>query len=218
MKTRRLPGAAAMATVALVTLAACGYPGVTAAPRADRAAPDSFEVAVETTRGQLLLMVNRSWAPHGVDRFYGLVRAHYYDNAPIYRVVRQFVAQFGLAANPRLTATFKTRVIPDDSIHQSNVRGAVSFASAGPRTRTTQLFINLVDNPRLDGGVSGGYPPIGQVMRGMEFVDQFDAEYEGTMPRLVQDSISLQGDAYVRRAFPRLDHVVSMKILREWKR
>jgi peptidyl-prolyl cis-trans isomerase A (cyclophilin A) len=213
-----VPSAAALAGVALVALAACGHPGVTATPHADRLAPDSFQVAIETTRGQLLLIVNRSWAPHGVDRFYSLVRVHYYDNAPIYRVVRQFVAQFGLAASPRLTATFKRRAIPDDSVHHSNVRGAVSFASAGPGTRTTQLFINLVDNPRLDGGGRGGYPPIGQVLRGMELVDQFDAEYEGTMPGRVQDSISLQGDAYVRRAFPRLDHVVSMKILREWKR
>jgi peptidyl-prolyl cis-trans isomerase A (cyclophilin A) len=94
----------------------------------------------------------------------------------------------------------------------------VSFASAGPGTRTTQLFINLVDNPRLDGGARGGYPPIGRVVQGMEFVDQFNAEYEGTMPGRVQDSISMQGDAYIRRAFPRLDHVRSMKIVREWKR
>ena len=206
-----------MAVAALAALAACNHPGVAVTPRADRVAPDSFQVAIETTRGQVVMMVSRGWAPHGVDRFYGLVRQHYYDNAPIYRVVRGFVAQFGLSADPRLTAAFKKRAIPDDSVHHSNLRGAVSFASAGPGTRTTQLFINLVDNVRLDGGARGGYPPIGQVVRGMELVDQFNAEYEGTMPGRVQDSISLQGDGYVRRAFPRLDHVRSMKILREWK-
>lgn len=204
-------------TTALAALVACSHPGGPAQPRADRVAPDSFQVVIETTRGQVVMMANRSWAPHGVDRFYSLVRQHYYDNAPVYRVVPRFVAQFGLAAEPRLTATFKKLAIPDDSVRHSNIRGAVSFASAGPGTRTTQLFINLVDNPRLDGGPRGGYPPIGEVVRGMEFVDQFDAEYEGKMPGRVQDSISRQGDAYIRRAFPRLDHVRSMRIIHEWK-
>jgi peptidyl-prolyl cis-trans isomerase A (cyclophilin A) len=204
-------------TVALTALAACGHPGGPAKPRADRVAPDSFQVAIETTRGQVVMMAIRRWAPHGVDRFYSLVRQQYYDNAPVYRVVRGFVTQFGLAADPRLTAVFRKRVIPDDTVRQSNRRGVVSFASAGPGTRTTQLFINLVDNPRLDTAGRGGYPPIGRVVQGMELVDRFNAEYEGTMPRRVQDSISSQGDAYIRRAFPRLDHVRSMRIVREWK-
>ena len=197
---------------------ACAHPQPGGAPRPDPAAPDSFQVAIETTRGRILLVAHRGWAPHGVDRFYGLVRRHYYDGAPIYRVVPGFVAQFGLAADPRQTAAFRKLVIADDSVRQSNRRGVVSFASAGPGTRTTQLFINLVDNPRLDTAGRGGYPPIGRVVQGMEQVDKFNAEYEGTMPRRVQDSISLQGAAYIRRAFPRLDAIRSMSIVREWRR
>lgn len=216
MPRRGLWRAGRAALAALVVLSACNHPRTSVTPRLDPPAPDSFQVAIETTQGRVTIVAERRWAPHGVDRFYALVRAHYYDGAPIYRVVPKFVAQFGLAADPRATATFKPRTIPDDSVRQSNVRGIVSFASAGPGTRTTQLFINLVDNARLDAA-GGGYPPIARVVEGMDVVDRFNAEYEGTMPRRVQDSISLQGDAYVRRAYPRLDHIRGMKLVREWK-
>ena len=199
-----------------MVVSACSHPGPSVTPRPDPAAPDSFQVAIETTQGRITVVAERQWAPHGVDRFYALVRSHYYDGAPIYRVVPKFVAQFGLAADPKVTAAFKKRAIPDDSVRHSNVRGVVSFASAGPGTRTTQLFINLVDNARLDAA-GGGYPPIAHVVDGMDVVDHFNAEYEGTMPRRVQDSITVQGDAYIRRAYPRLDHIRSMKVVREWK-
>jgi peptidyl-prolyl cis-trans isomerase A (cyclophilin A) len=210
--------------LACATMTGCGHPrphpsvvAVDSTASLDQPAPDSFMVAMETSRGRVDLLLHRDWAPNGVDRVYHLIAEHYFDQARIYRVVPGFVAQFGLAADSATTATWKRRRIPDDSVIASNLRGAVSFASGGPGTRTTQLFINLVDNTRLDGGNSGGYPPIGRVVSGMERVDQFNGEYNGTMPGRAQDSISRQGNAYLRRMFPRLDFIKTVTVTRKWQ-
>ena len=214
---RRLTVAVAFG-VLMLTLA-CGHPSgqPNAAPARDPVAPDSFQVSIATSRGPLLLSVHRDWAPLGVDRFYQLVKRRYYDGARIYRVVPGFVAQFGLAADPRLTATMRNRRFPDDSVRRSNVRGTVSFARGDRNTRTAQLFINLVDNKRLDAADGFGFPPIGRLVNGMEVAAQFDAEYEGTMPFTVQDSITEQGNAYLVRVYPRLDFIVTMTIVKQWR-
>jgi len=209
------------ASFLLVVTMACGrsrpggpVPVPAVAGRSDLPAPDSFTVAVETTRGPLLLVIHRGWAPRGVDRFYTLVRQGYYDKAAVFRVVPKFVAQFGLAADPRATARFRDASIRDDSVRQSNVRGTVSFARSGPNSRTTQLFINLIDNARLDHSNGFGFAPIGSVVSGMDHVDAFNAEYNAKGPQ--QDSISRQGNAYLKRRFPHLDYIERMRIREEW--
>jgi len=175
------------------------------------AAPDSFLVALTTSRGPVAVVVHRSWAPHGVDRLYALVHAGFYDGARFFRVVRGFVAQFGLPADPQLGRSWSSQLIPDDPVRHPNRRGTVAFASAGPNTRTTQLFVNLADNLRLD---ALGFAPIGQVVEGLEVADGLYGQY-GERPS--QDSIRLQGDAYLKRAYPNLDQIRTARIVGEWR-
>ncbi len=183
---------------------------------ADRAAPapDRFRVVVETTAGAFQVEAHRSWSPAGVDRLHYLARHGYYDGACFFRVVDGFVAQFGLAAAPRVSAAWADRGLPDEPVRRSNTRGRIAFARSGPQSRTTQLFINLADNPKLDtlayNGVTG-FPPIGEVVAGMDVVDQLHAGY-GEAPR--QDSIRATGNAYLERHFPRLDCITAMRIKR----
>lgn len=182
--------------------------------------PDSFRVAFETSRGRFDVIAHRAWAPIGVDRFYDLVRRGYYDDARFHRVVRGFVAQFGLAGDPRVTEAWRVRPIPDEPVHQSNRRGRVAFARGGPNTRTTQLFINLRDNARLDTLNRFGFPPIAEVVSGMDVVDSLYAGYGEAMPRgqgPPQDSIRVLGNEYLRRAFPRLDFIRTARVTRQWK-
>ena len=175
------------------------------------AVPDSFLVALTTSRGPVAVVVHRSWAPHGVDRLYALVHAGFYDGARFFRVVRGFVVQFGLPADPQLGKSWSSQLIPDDPVRHPNRRGTVAFASAGPNTRTTQLFVNLADNLRLD---ALGFAPIGQVVEGLQVADGLYGQY-GERPS--QDSIRLQGDAYLKRVYPNLDQIRTARIVGEWR-
>ena len=182
-------------------------------------APDSFRVGVETSRGHFVMMAHRDWAPAGVDRLYYLVKHDYYDGVKFFRVIPRFVVQFGLSGDPRIAAVWRERKMADDPVRQSNRRGAVSFASAGPNTRTVQLFINLVDNTRLDTLGRVGFSPIAKVVEGMEVVDSLYGGYGEAAPRgrgPIQDSISRQGNAYLARAFPQLDSILYARIERVW--
>lgn len=176
-------------------------------------APDSFLVAFETTRGRFDVMVHRRWAPVGTERFYELVHRRFYDSVVVFRVVKRFVAQFGINGAPAVSAAWAPRRIADDPTRESNRRGRISFASAGPHTRTTQVFINFADNPRLDT-LGVGYPPFGEVVAGMDVVDSVYAEYPRTPS---QDSIRIQGNAYLHREFPRLDMIRTARIIQEWR-
>ena len=168
------------------------------------------------------MIARRAWAPAGVDRFYYLARHGYYDGARFFRVVRGFVAQFGLAANPVVSAVWRGRTIPDDTVRASNLRGTVSFARGGRASRTTQLYINLGNNARLDTLNGFGFPPIGEVMDGgMRVVDSLYSGYGEAPPRgtgPMQDSIRLQGEPYLARVAPKLDGIIHARIVREWKR
>lgn len=222
--TRRLPRARARVVSALalaVGAASCvrHAAGLVDPNQRDlaRAAPDSFRVTFTTSRGRFVVMAHRSWAPYGVDRFYYLATHHYYDGNRFFRVLKGYVAQFGLSGDPRVAATWKPRVIPDDPVRESNRKGRVSFASAGPRSRTTQLFINLVDNPRLDTLGRIGYPPIGEVVEGMNVVEGLYAGYGEGAPRgngPSQDRIAREGTTYLERSFPKLDSVVATTVER----
>ena len=180
-------------------------------------APDSFLVAFETTRGRFDVMAHTAWAPVGTERFYELVHRRFYASVIVFRVVKGFVAQFGMNGDPAVSAAWSNRRLADDRVRQSNTRGRVSFASGGPNTRTTQIFINFSDNVRLDTSGTIGYPPFAEVVAGMDVVDSLQAEYGGA-PSRFQDSIRRQGNAYLRRAYPKLDMIRTARIVREWRR
>jgi cyclophilin family peptidyl-prolyl cis-trans isomerase len=133
-----------------------------------------FQVRFETTRGSFTIEVHRSWAPHGADRFYNLTRAKFFDDSRFFRVRAGYIAQFGIPGDPALAGTWQNQTVPDDPVQQSNTRGSVAFAMTGPGTRTTQLYINLADNSKLD---AQGFAPIGKVIDGMGTVDQLYSGY-----------------------------------------
>ena len=170
-------------------------------------APESFKAKFTTTKGDIVIQVTRSWAPRGADRFYNLVRAGFFTDAAFFRVISGFMAQFGISARPDVARVWEAAKIPDDPVVQSNRRGMVTFATAGPNTRTTQLFINFANNPGLD---SQGFAPFGQVVEGMDVVDKINSEY-GERPN--QGLIQAQGKAYLDKSFPRLDRIISATIL-----
>ena len=184
-------------------------------------APDSFVVAFETTAGRFDVIAHRAWSPAGVDRFHHLVRAGFYDGARFFRVVPNFVAQFGLPADPAVSEAWRTRRIPDDTVRASNLRGRVSFARGGPNTRTTQLFVNLRDNARLDTLNAFGFPPIGEVLGdGMTVVDSLHGGYGEGPPRgrgPAQDSIRTQGEPYLARGWPELDAIRRAYVVTVWR-
>ncbi|HEV2750617.1 MAG TPA: peptidylprolyl isomerase [Gemmatimonadales bacterium] len=203
----------------LCMLLALGCKPRAASPQANKAetvapAPDSFVVAITTSRGPVTLRVHRDWAPLGAERFYRLVQASFFDGARFFRVVKGFVVQFGLPADAQVGRAWVSRVIADDPVRHSNRRGTIVFASAGPNSRTTQLFINLADNPRLDTFGRIGFPPIGMVTDGMAVVDALNGEY-GETPS--QDAIQQYGNAYLDRLYPRLDYIRTARVVQEWR-
>jgi peptidyl-prolyl cis-trans isomerase A (cyclophilin A) len=185
-------------------------------PEATRPAPDSFLVALETSRGPITLALHRDWAPTGVDRFYYLLQHRFFDDARFFRVVKGFVAQFGLPADPRLAESLNLTRLSDDPVRHSNLRGTLSFAHAGPGTRSTQLFINLHDNAGLDDCCRAGFAPIGEIVAGVELIDLLNGEYDGEAGP-DQDSIRVQGNAYLVRSYPRLDYIRKARIEKEWR-
>ncbi len=175
-------------------------------------APDVFRATLRTTEGPVTVEVHRSWAPRGADRFYNLARHGFFEGARFFRVIDGFVAQFGLSGRPELDRLWRNHPIPDDSVRRSNERGTLTFASAGEDTRTTQLFINLGDNARLDGM---GFAPIGRVVEGMSAVDSLYAGYGDGPPRgsgPAQGTILERGNEYLETEFPRLDHIESVEV------
>jgi peptidyl-prolyl cis-trans isomerase A (cyclophilin A) len=173
-------------------------------------APDTYQVKFVTTRGEFTITVTRAWSPLGADRFYNLVKHHYFDNARVFRVVPNFVAQFGLSAYPPVTAAWRNAKIKDDPRNQSNKKGTIVFATSGPNTRTTQLFINLKDNSGLD---SQGFTPFGAVDGGgMSVVDMFYDQY-GDNAGLDQEAIEKGGEAYLATKWPKLDTIKSASIV-----
>ncbi len=177
-------------------------------------APAVYRAGFTTTKGNFVVEVHRDWAPLGADRFYNLVKYHFFDGASFFRVLPGFVVQFGLSADPRISRAWNDAKIPDDPVKQSNLKGFVTFATAGPNTRTTQLFINVADNPRLD---TMGFAPIGKVVEGMEVVESFYSGYgegapQGNGPD--QGRITNEGKAYLDKDFPKLDSIKTAEILR----
>jgi peptidyl-prolyl cis-trans isomerase A (cyclophilin A) len=210
-----------VAAGALVAAAACRRPQplLQPDPRVEQAAaPDTFSVRFETSKGPFVVQVYRDWAPRGADRFYYLVRGGFYDGVRFFRVLDGFVAQFGASGDPAVSRVWDVRTIRDDPVKQSNVRGTLTFATGGPNTRTTQLFINYRNNARLD---AMGFTPIGRVIDGMARVDSLYAGYGEGAPSgrgPDQDRIAAEGNVYLRRDFPRLDSVATARVIQESRR
>jgi peptidyl-prolyl cis-trans isomerase A (cyclophilin A) len=176
-------------------------------------APDTFQVKFDTTRGEFTATVTRAWAPLGADRFYNLVKHHFFDSASFFRVVPGFIVQFGLSAYPPVSAAWQRATLKDDPVTQSNKRGYITFATAGPNTRTTQVFINLKDNGGLDGQ---GFAPFGAVdAAGMKVVDMFYDQYGDNTPRDYQDLITKEGKAYLDKNWPKLDSIKTATLVGE---
>jgi peptidyl-prolyl cis-trans isomerase A (cyclophilin A) len=173
----------------------------------NQTAPATFKAKFETSKGDFIVEVQRDWAPHGADRFYNLVKHGFYDEVRFFRVISGFMAQFGISGDPEVSAVWREQRIPDDPVKQSNKRGFITYATAGPNTRTTQLFINYGDNSRLD---RMGFAPFGRVTEGMEVVDQLYAGYGEGAPQgkgPSQARIQAEGNAYLNKDFPQLDYI-----------
>ena len=179
-------------------------------------APDVFQARIETSKGSFVVEVHRDWAPRGADRFYNLVRTRFYDDSRFYRVRAEFIAQFGLPGDPAVTAVWYDHAMPDDPVVQSNTRGTIAYAMTGPDTRTTQLYISLADNSRLD---EQGFAPIGRIIEGMaEVVDSIYDEYDetagGGMRGGQQGEIVAGGNEHLDAEFPNLDKLIRATVVR----
>ena len=177
-------------------------------------APPSYKVKFDTSKGVFVIEVTRDWAPNGADRFYNLVKNGFYDNVRFFRVISGFMVQFGINGEPSLSARWRDARINDDPVRQSNRRGFITFATSGPNSRTTQVFINFGDNNRLDGM---GFSPFGRVISGLDVVDKLYAEYGEGAPNgrgPDQGRIQMEGNAYLTRDFPRMDFVKKATIER----
>ena len=193
-------------------LVACALPNqgkkAEAPPAAkDEPPPDVFRVNLATSKGPVEIEVRRDWAPRGADHFYSLVKTGFYDGNRFFRVVRNFVVQFGISGDPQLNRLWANVNLPDDPVKQSNVKGTLTYAHLGPNSRSTQLFINLKDNKSLD---KQGFAPIGKVISGMETVERLYSSYGEMAPRGQgpdPSRIEVEGNAYLEDHFARLDFI-----------
>jgi homoserine O-acetyltransferase len=186
-------------------------------PEMTRRAPEHSYVRLDTSRGVVWMEMRRAWAPHGVDRFYNLVRHGYYDEVRISRIRAGTWAQFGINGDPKIAQLWRNRAIPDDPRVESNVRGTVAFAFKDPNGRSTQVFVNLRDNSRTHDAEP--FVPIAKVIEGMEVADAWYADYGeqagGGIRAGKQDPVFLGGNEYLMRHFPKLDVIVRATIERD---
>ncbi len=185
------------------------------APEMNRRAPRRFDVRLETSKGVILLELHRDWSPRGADRFYNLVRAGYYDDMRIHRVVAGRWAQFGINGNPDIATLWRGRTIPDDPRVESNVRGTIAYAFAVPNGRTTQVFINLADNHVTHDAEP--FVPFGRVIEGMDVADALYSGYGETSGSGIrsgkQGPLFDGGNAYLDREFPLLDRILRATVI-----
>jgi peptidyl-prolyl cis-trans isomerase A (cyclophilin A) len=165
-------------------------------------APATYKAKFETTKGPFVVEVHREWAPLGADRFYNLVKAGFYDDGRLFRVIPDFMVQFGINGNTAVQSKWLNANLKDDPVKQSNKRGFITFATAGPNTRTTQVFVNYADNARLD---RQGFAPFGEVVSGMDVLDKLFSGY-GEKPN-AGNAYLMKGNAYVTENFPKLDYI-----------
>jgi peptidyl-prolyl cis-trans isomerase A (cyclophilin A) len=192
---------------------AAAAPGFADPAKLTAQAPETFKAVFDTTKGKFTIEVTRSLSPNGADRFYNLVRSGYFKDVAFFRVVPGFMCQFGIHGDPAVSAKWREANIADDPVKGSNARGTITFATAGPNTRTTQLFINFGNNTGLDGQ---GFSPFGKVTEGMDVVDKINGEYGDGAPfgsGPAQGRIQMEGNAYLKKGFPKLDYIKSAVII-----
>jgi peptidyl-prolyl cis-trans isomerase A (cyclophilin A) len=216
MKRRvRLVGAALAAGWIAASVAAAVQPDPALKNPASltETAPATYRVQFDTSAGPFVVEVTREWAPHGADRFYNLVKHGFYDDCRFFRVIEGFMVQFGIHGDPAISAVWRGAMLPVDPVKQSNRRGFISYAmGASPATRTTQVFINFADNTNLD---AMGFAPFGRVVSGMDAVSRIYAGYGEGAPRGSgpdQGRIQMEGNAYLLKAFPKLDYIKTARI------
>jgi peptidyl-prolyl cis-trans isomerase A (cyclophilin A) len=218
MLVEQLPTVARNVRSSLMALSSALLVGLLAAPASGQGnlgnpaaltekAPATYKVRFDTSKGAFVIEVRRDWAPNGADRFYNLVKNGFFDDTRFFRVVSGFMVQFGINGDPKNSAAWRTATIKDDPVKQSNTRGYITFATSGPDSRTSQVFINFADNAGLDGQ---GFSPFGQVTSGMNVVDALYSGYGEGAPRgrgPDQGRIQREGNAYLTKEFPSLDYV-----------
>jgi peptidyl-prolyl cis-trans isomerase A (cyclophilin A) len=204
---------AAACVAALMTLSGCSSGDTGKVETKDAAVvkepvPDLFHVKLDTSKGMIDIEVHRDWAPAGAAHLFQLVKSGFYDGDKFYRVVRGFVVQFGINGDPQTNAMWANATLPDDPVKEHNTTGMVTYATRGPNTRSTQLFINLADNRQsLDGQ---GFAPIGKVVDGMPVVLDLYSSYGDMAPRGQGPDpmrMAQQGNDYLESHFPRLDFI-----------
>ena len=196
----------------LIAKRAAYHAGMLDPAQAAEQAPETYTVKFETTKGDMFIDVTRDWAPNGADRFYNLVNIGFFDDVGLFRVIQGFMAQLGINGDPKVSAVWKTAVIDDDPVKESNEAGYVTFAMAGPNSRTTQVFVNLVDNSRLD---RNGFAPFGR-LRDTKTLEVIYWGYGEGAPRgrgPSQNLLQSKGNAYLAEEFPKLDYVKKATIV-----
>jgi peptidyl-prolyl cis-trans isomerase A (cyclophilin A) len=192
-----------------------GAPGLTPAAKArlrnparlTETAPPTYSAKFDTSVGPLVILIHRDWAPKGADRFYNLVKNGFFDGTRFFRVLPNFMVQFGINGDPSIQSAWVNANLPDDPVKESNKRGYITFATAGPNSRTTQVFINFKNNAFLD---AQGFAPFGEIVSGLDVVDKINAEYKEQPD---QGRVQAQGNAYLTKAFPRLDYITKATIV-----
>lgn len=206
-----------IATVILAVLASCG--GKVEEKKAPLKAvekpkpPEKYRVQLETTKGMIVIEVQRAWSPYGSDHFYELVTAGFYDGVKFHRVLKKFIAQFGINGDPKTGQLYANLKIPDDPAKEKNRRGTVAFARLGPGTRTTEVFINLTNNAMLD---TTGFTPFGKVVEGMDVADQLAYVYGELQPKgggPDPAKVHQIGNKYLDSQYPRLDAIRKATVL-----
>lgn len=174
-------------------------------------APESFQAVFVTTKGSFVIEATRSWSPAGADRLFQLIKTHFYDSNCLFRVQKGYVIQFGICDNPEVNRFWDHHPIPDEPVVAQNLLGTISYARDGANTRTTQLFINIHDNYKLDtilyNGLRG-FPPVARIISGYDVIEQFFAGY-GFKPANHQDSVMIYGNRYLEMKFPELDYILT---------
>lgn len=187
-----------------------------ASTQKDLKAPESFQTLFKTNKGNFIIQSYRSWAPLATDRFFTLVKKGFYTNIYIFRVEKDYVVQFGISDNPKESRYWDKARLKDEPVKQIHTKGMVAFARSGKNSRTTQIFVDMQDNAKLDTtmreGVHG-YPPFGKVINGMNVFFQLNDQYAKRILPL-QDSIYLYGNRYLTQHFPGLDKIISATIIR----
>lgn len=177
--------------------------------KATEKAPDAFKVTFKTTKGDIVIEVKKEMSPAGVDRFYNMVKMGYFKDIAFFRVVPGFMAQFGIHGDPAVNNVWRERGINDEPVKQTNKRGTLTFAKKGiPNSRSVQFFLNLVDNPNLDGM---GFAPFGTIVQGLDVLDKINGEYGEGAPRgrgPDQMRVQTEGNAYLKKDFPNLDYIL----------